>query len=87
MTPLNCDSIQHCFYALIPTILPLILCPGLFVFIREIRKCVFCSESFAAGKISGRLMLGQTGVVSHRSKNSGESVIVHSLVQMWNNVL
>ena len=54
---------------------------------RESRKCVFCSESFAAGKISGRLMLGQTGVVSHKTKNSGESVIVHSLVQMWNNVL
>ena len=39
---------------------------------------MFCSESFAAGQISGRLMLVQTAAVSHKPNNSGESHISNS---------
>ena len=39
---------------------------------------MFCSESFAAGQISGRLMFVQTAAVSHKPNNSGESHISNS---------
>ena len=45
---------------------------------------VFCSESFAAGQISGRLMFRQTASVSHKPNNSPEPPhVFHTLWHKW----